>query len=317
MPGTSHLPGAPPADAFLAGGLAAIAVAIVLLVVLARSRGARPDAVTDVLTTIETHYGVSAARRDAPRPVRRLSVPLAALRALAERLTPGGAAATLQRRLDAAGNPGAWTPERVLAYKGLGLVLAGAVFGLVALGDGPVSALLLGPAGAAAGFFLPDLLLYNAALRRQDAITRALPNVLDLLCVSVEAGLGFDAALQRVAQGTEGPLAAELVRAIQETQIGKSREEALSALAGRVAVEELRSFVAALVHAADLGIPIGKVLREQAREMRVKRRQRAEEAAQKVPVKITFPVAVCVLPALFIVVLGPGVLGLLSSSLFR
>lgn len=311
--------GAPPylPDVLLGAGLAAVAAAIVLIVALARSGRPRPDAVADALATIETHYSVATARRAGPRPARGLAFPLMALRALAERLTPGGTAAALQRRLDAAGNPGAWTPERVLAYKGLGLVAAGAVFALVALGDGPVTALVLGPAGAAAGFFLPDLLLYNAALRRRDAILRALPNVLDLLCVSVEAGLGFDAALQRVAQGTDGPLAAELVRAIQETQIGKSREEALRALAGRVAVEELRSFVAALIHAAELGIPIGTVLREQAREMRVKRRQRAEEAAQKVPVKITFPVAVCVLPALFIVVLGPGVLGLLSSSLFR
>jgi tight adherence protein C len=167
--------------------------------------------------------------------------------------------------------------------------------------------------GAIIGFFLPELLVYNAGVRRQDAITKTLPDVLDLLCVSVEAGLGFDAALSRVARNTTGPLAGELARVLQEMQIGKSREEALKALSGRTSVAELRTFVAALVQASDLGIPIGNVLREQAKEMRLKRRQRAEEIAQKLPVKITFPVIVCILPALFIVVIGPGVLSLMQT----
>lgn len=302
-------------EVLLVAGLAAIAGAIVLIVTALTRDDAGPTGVAGALASIEKDYAGSA-RRTGPAAPRPASPLMGALRLLAERLAPRNAATVLQRRLDAAGNPGGWTPESVLAYKGLGLLLAGAVFGLVATAGGPASALVLGPAGAAAGFFLPDLLLYNAALRRQDAVTRALPDVLDLLCVSVEAGLGFDAALHRVAHRTTGPLAGELVRALQEMQIGKSREEALQALAARVGVDELRSFVSALVQASELGIPVGNVLREQAREMRVKRRQRAEEAAQKVPVKITFPVALCILPALFIVVLGPGVLGILTSSLF-
>jgi tight adherence protein C len=305
-------------DTLLMSGLAAIAGAIVLGATLAVRNDPRPPGVAEVLASIENDYaGQGGAWRAGPAAARRLSPPMRTMRRLAVRLAPRSVEATLQRRLEAAGNPGHWTPERILAYKGLGLVVAGLVFGLVALGNGPVSALVMGPTGAAIGFYLPDLLLYNAALRRQDAIRHALPNILDLLCVSVEAGLGFDAALHRVAHQTTGPLAGELARALQEMQIGKSREEALRGLAGRVAVEELRAFVAALVQASELGIPIGKILREQANEMRVKRRQRAEEAAQKVPVKITFPVALCILPALFIVVLGPGILGILSSSLFQ
>src|SRR4051794_39206448 len=148
-------------DPLLGGGLAAIAVAIVLVVfLLRRDRG--PAGVSDVLASIERHYGGQATPKDAPDRAGRLAPALRPLRALAERLAPSTVGATLQRRLDAAGNPGAWTTERVLAYKGLGLVGAGLVFALVSLGDRPLSALVLGPAGAAIGYFLPDLLLYNA-----------------------------------------------------------------------------------------------------------------------------------------------------------
>ncbi|REE96817.1 type II secretion system F family protein [Thermomonospora umbrina] len=299
----------------LLAGLSALGSAIFIVVLLVVRDRSEPQGVAGMVAAIEKDYAGRA--RPGERNGGRLGPPvMLALRLLAERLVPSDSGVRLQRRLDAAGNPAGWTPERVLAYKGLGLVLAGMVFGLVALGDGVGGALLLGLVGAVIGFFLPDVLLYNAALRRRDAIVRELPDVLDLLCVSVESGLGFDAALHRVAHSTGGPLAGELVRALQEVQIGKSREEALSALAARVAVEDLHAFVAALVQAAELGVPIGNVLREQAREMRVRRRQRAEEAAQKVAVKITFPVALCILPALFIVVLGPGILSIMSSSLF-
>lgn len=185
------------------------------------------------------------------------------------------------------------------------------------LGNGGVGSLLaFATIGAAAGFFLPDLLVHNAGLRRQTEIRTALPDVLDLLVVSVEAGLGFDAALDRVARNIDGPLAGELSRVMQEMQIGMSREDALRGLAQRTSVDELKSFVAALVQASDLGIPIGKVLREQGKEMRIKRRQLAEETAQKLPVKITFPVMICIMPALFIVVLGPGVLGIMRTGVF-
>jgi len=162
--------------------------------------------------------------------------------------------------------------------------------------------------GAVVGFYLPDLLLYNAGLRRQAQIQRALPDSLDMLTVCMEAGLGFDAALAQVAHNTAGPLAAEFTRALQEMQIGQARSDALRAMLSRTTVPELRVFVSALVQAGELGIPIAKVLREQAGEMRVRRRQRAEEQAQKVPVKIMFPLITCLFPALMVVVIGPGIL---------
>jgi tight adherence protein C len=169
--------------------------------------------------------------------------------------------------------------------------------------------------GAAIGFFLPDLLLYNAGTKRQEKIRLALPDALDMLTVCVEAGLGFDAALAQVARNTAGPLAAEFARALQEMQIGKSRADALRATAERSSAPELRAFVSALVQASELGVPVAAVLREQAKEMRLKRRQHAEERAQKVPVKILFPLILCLFPGMFVVIIGPGAIRI-AQSLF-
>ena len=228
---------------------------------------------------------------------------------LAVRLSPSGITATLRRRLDLAGNPSAWTPDRILAAKGLGLFVFGGLgvaYGLRSVGLLIVAAALAG----AAGFFLPDVLLYNAGVKRQEKLQRALPDALDMLTVCVEAGLGFDAALAQVARNTTGPLAAEFSRVLQEMQIGKSRSQALRSLTDRTTVPELRSFVSALVQAGELGITIADVLREQAREMRLRRRQRAEEKAQKVPVKILFPLVFCLFPSMFIVIIGPGMISI-------
>lgn len=234
---------------------------------------------------------------------------LAAMVRLARRLSSAGAGERLQYRLDVAGNPGGWTVERLLGVKGAGLVLLG-LFGVLLGHKTPATALLLGGALAAAGFFLPNVLLYNTGLKRQQQIQRDLPDALDLLVISVEAGLGFDAAIGQVARNTDGPLAAECFRVLQEMQIGKSRQEAFRALSERGDVPELRSFTQAIIQADALGIPIARVLHQQADEMRIKRRQRAEEMAQKVPVKILFPLVVFILPALFVVVIGPGALSI-------
>jgi len=303
--------------ATLLAGMGALAAALVLLLSPPR-RSDRPTGVAGALHSIETEYA-GKATGTVPPPSRdeRLAEPLMRrLRMLAQSLSPGTGVEGLQRRLDLAGNPGAWTPERILSYKGLGLLAVGATGALV--GSGSVPGILLGAAlGSLFGFFLPDILLYNAGLRRQEELKRSLPDTLDLLVVSVEAGLGFDAALTRVAQHTSGPLAEELARVLQEIRIGKSRTEALRSMGERVAVEEVRTFIAALVQARELGMSIGVVLREQAREARLKSRQRAEEMAQKVPVKVMFPVVLCILPALIITVVGPGVLSIMESPLFR
>jgi tight adherence protein C len=212
---------------------------------------------------------------------------------------------SLQRRLDLAGNPGSWTPDRVLAAKGIGLLVLGGLGALFGLGS-PAWFVLCAGLGALIGFFLPDVLLYNSGDKRQAKIQAALPDAMDMLTVCVEAGLGFDAAMVQVARNTTGPLAGEFARALQEMQLGASRAQALRAMTARTTVPELRVFVSALTQATELGITVAQVLREQAGEMRLKRRQRAEGKAQKVQVKILFPLVFCLFPALFVVLLGPA-----------
>lgn len=293
----------------------ALTLAIALLVIsVAPARPLRGAA--RALAVIEQGYSQVAPGRARSR--RGAASSPSWLRAIGRRLSPAGAAAGLQHRLDIAGNPGTWTPDRVLAAKGIGLLglgVVGTMYGLAITHSIGLTFIGL-VVGAAVGFYLPDLLLYNAGLRRQQKIQRALPDSLDMLTVCMEAGLGFDAALAQVAQNTDGPLAAEFTRALQEMQIGQGRTDALRSLLTRTTVPELRVFVAALVQAGELGIPISKVLREQAGEMRIKRRQRAEEQAQKVPVKIMFPLITCLFPALMVVVIGPGILRI-AHALFH
>lgn len=294
----------------LAGGLAALGVAIALLVIAIVPARSRERGVAQALAAIDQSYTQSSS---AAAGAGEIHLP-GWLRTLALRLSPTGYAAKLQRRLDLAGNPGRWTPDRILAAKGLGLIglaMLGALYGL----HNPALLILCAAIGGAIGFFLPDILLYNSGQKRQAKLQVALPDALDMLTVCVEAGLGFDAALAQVARNTEGPLAAEFARVLQEMQIGKSRSQALRAMADRTTVPEARAFVSALVQAGELGIPVGRVLREQAKEMRVRRRQRAEGKAQQVPVKITFPLILCIFPAILVVVLGPGIINI-AHSLF-
>lgn len=265
------------------------------------------------LSAIDTVYGagrlaqVTTEERVTQPPV---SSPMTKIGRAA---TPRPALATLRRWLDYAGNPPYWTVDRIFEIKGLGLIVvgvAGVAIGLV-LG-GPEGALLGAVVGALVGFFAPDIVLYQVSHNRQEQIERTLPDILDTLTVSVEAGLGFDAALMQITRYGKGPLAREFARVLQEMQIGRSRVDALRALSQRTSVAALKSFCSIVVQATELGVPIANVLREQSREMRVRRRQRAEELAQKVPVKILFPLIFCLFPALFIVILGPGVITILE-----
>jgi tight adherence protein C len=234
------------------------------------------------------------------------------LRNLALRISPAGYGRWLRNRLDFAGNPPAWPADRVIAFKGVGLVLGLLLGALVGLGHG-LLVVLFPIIGGALGFFLPDILVYNTGDKRQAALLNALPDALDMMTVCVEAGLGFDAALSRVALNLEGPMATECARVLQEMQFGMSRVEALRSFADRTNVSEIRSFVSAVVQSSELGISIGVVLREQAREMRLRRRQNAEEKAQKMQVKIVIPLILCLLPALFLVVIGPGALNIVHA----
>jgi len=215
----------------------------------------------------------------------------------------------VNRLIELAGNPPALTAERIVAFK--------IVFGIVGVVVGILVAPLLPFTGffvpvmtvgvfSLAGYTFPSAGLAARASKRQKEIRKALPDTMDLLTISVEAGLGFDAALAQVVKNVPGPLSEEIARMLQEMQIGVTRAEALRHLNDRTDVPELDGFVLSMIQADKYGVGVAKVLRAQSTELRQKRRQRAEEVAQKVPLKLLFPMIFLVLPALFIVILGPG-----------
>jgi tight adherence protein C len=240
---------------------------------------------------------------------------LSRTQSMGRRLTPEDASERIREKLELAGNPFGWTVERVMAGKVVGFAAALVVSLTLALIMGLSFLTTLGfvVIVSLVGYMAPNMYLYQQTFDRSEKLQRALPDAIDLLTISVESGLGFDAACAQVARNTEGPLSEEFARMLQEMQIGRGRSEALRSLAERTNLPDLRSFVSAMVQADAFGIPVGQVLRVQSSEIRVKRRQWAEEMAQKVPVKILVPLIFCILPCLFIAVLGPAGISIMNS----
>jgi tight adherence protein C len=234
---------------------------------------------------------------------------------VARRLSGSDAPERIRRRLDVAGNPAGWTVERVQAGKVIGAVtlflISLALTGVI--GNGITVRIVVVLIATSIGWLGPNLYLYQKVFDRSKRMQRELPDAIDLMTISVESGLAFDAAVQQVARNTEGPLADEFSRVLREMQIGQGRAQALRGLAERTEVDDVKSFVTAMVQADSFGIPIANVLRIQSSEIRTKRRQHAEEQAQKVPVKITVPLIFCILPCLFIAVMGPAVIHIMDS----
>lgn len=227
---------------------------------------------------------------------------------LAMRMSPAGKRMELQRKLRNAGTD--MTPRTLLGIKGV-LCITGLVmlFLGVAAGSGPV---LFGGLGLfVAGFLGPDFWLNSRIRSRRDAIERELPDTLDLLTVSVEAGLGFDAALSKVCEKMNGPLIEEFEAVAREIRVGETRREALRHLGDRVESDDLRSFARSIIQADELGTSLGRTLKVQADDMRVHRQLTAEEKAMKAPVKMLFPTVLFIFPAMFIVILGPAFLNIM------
>ena len=223
--------------------------------------------------------------------------------------TGSGTAARTQRKLELAGmQDTGWTVERILVIRFLSLAVGTAMALALLSGGVDRNRLLLAIAVGGASYLAPNAWLDRKASERQGLIERQLPDVMDQLTVSVEAGLGFDAAMARSAEGRSGPLADELRRVIQDVQVGMPREEALERMVERTDVADLRQFVVSVRQSTKHGLPIGRVLRVQSQELREKRRARVEEKAASLPVKIVFPLVFCILPSLFVVILGPAAL---------
>lgn len=224
------------------------------------------------------------------------------------RFTPLDLYGRTNRLIVLAGNPPAWTAERIVAFK-IVFAIVGVVGGIAVGSVLPVPSAVMVMTVALFGLFgytIPSAAVSARASKRQKEIRKALSDTMDLLTISVEAGLGFDAALAQVVKNVPGPLSQEIARTLQEMQIGVNRMEALRHLSDRTEVEELDGFVLSMIQADKYGVGVANVLRAQSKELRQKRRQRAEEMAQKVPLKLLFPTIFMILPALFIVILGPG-----------
>ena len=227
-------------------------------------------------------------------------------------LTPDGTVARLDRLAGRAGRPADWPVSKLVAAKLVLLAVAGGLGVLVVSANVSALNLLMVLAVTLVAYFVPELLLYSRGQERQEAIGLELADTLDQMTIAVEAGLGFESAMSRAGKNGKGPLAEELVRTLQDIAVGQPRREAYLALAERTGAPDLRRFIGAVVQADAYGVSIADVLRTQAQEMRLKRRQRAEEKAMQIPVKVIFPLILCILPTLFIVLLGPAVMDIVA-----
>ena len=232
------------------------------------------------------------------------------------RFTPQKAIQDTARRLELAGNPWPIDAATFLAIRFiLAVVLGGLLIAVVLISppSNPTDNFMYIGGAAFAGFFLPHLLLTSKITSRQNEIRKAMPDALDLLTICVEAGLGFDAAMSKVSEKWENQLSLAFARTIREVQLGKVRREALKDMSDRLGIAEMTSFVAAIIQSEQLGVSMARVLRIQSDQMRVKRRQRAEEEAHKAPIKMIIPMALLIFPSIMIIILTPAALQIMNS----
>jgi tight adherence protein C len=249
---------------------------------------------------------------------QRVVVPIVARSGrMARRITPLDTRDRIARKLRLAGNPKGWDAERVLAFKVIGAISGFVIALFVAslMSPAPFIATVIIGLLTFAGFVAPDSMLNRRVEERQREILRTLSDTLDLLTISVEAGLSLNAAIAQVVQNVPGVLSSEFARMLQEIQLGVPRSDAFRQLAERTDVEELNAFALAMIQADVFGVSIASVLRTQAEQLRIKRRQAAEAKAQQTPVKIVFPLILCILPALFVVIIGPGAIQIINNLL--
>lgn len=287
-------------------GLLAVGAAVYALALALGVVGQRSKAVRERLTVGGSG---SQAAGSAVAPLVKVSAEQPGFTGLVSKAS----VAKIDRNLLLAGRPEGWTVARVvmlrLAATGLGVFL---LFSLVP-DDPSLTNWAIGAMAVAVGWFGPSVIVQHRAEARQFSIQQELPDVLDQVTISIESGLGFEAAFAHIGERRTGPLAEEIVRVVQDMRLGMSRREAYEAMAERTDVDDLRNFVKSIIQAEQYGVSISKVVRTQATEIRFARRKRAEAAALKVPVKILFPLMTCIFPVLFIVILTPAFISISAA----
>jgi tight adherence protein C len=300
--------------------VAAIAAGAILLIVLALAGDSPVDPVQARLTQLGTMQAKNLEELELQQPfLERTIRPLAAaLSGRMSRVASSSFQEKAEKRLALAGNPGNLRVGDWLGIKAVaaivGALLFFFLFGIVGvLGLPPVLRLLMGVVGLAFGYTIPEFWLGGRVRKRQHLILLQIPDCLDLLTISVRAGLGFDAALGKVVEKLEGPLVDEFRRALAEVRVGKARRDALRDIVPRTEVVPLTNFIGAIILAVQLGVSFSKVLQVQSERVRIERRQRAEEMAAKAPIKMLFPLVGCIFPSLFIIILGPAIILIMQN----
>jgi len=293
--------------------VAALAAGAILLIFLGLAGNPPVDPVQARLAQLGTMQAKNLEQLELQQPfIERTLRPLVAgLSGRISRITSSSFSERTGKRLAMAGNPGDLGIADWLGIKAIGAVIGGIVFFLLftfLLAMGPVGGLALGVLGVVIGYIAPEFWLGGRVKKRQKAILLMIPDTLDLLTISVRAGLGFDAALSRVVDKLKGPLSDEFRRALAEVRVGRARRDALRDIVPRTEVTPLTNFIGAIIQAEQLGVSISKVLQVQSEQLRIERRQRAEEQAAKAPIKMLFPLVGCIFPSLFIVILGPAII---------
>ena len=295
--------------------IAAAAAGAILLIAFGLAGSSPVDPVQARLTQLGTMQAKNLEELELQAPfLERTLRPIAAgLSGRMSRVASSSFQERTEKRLALAGNPGNlrvadWLGIKVVSAV-VGALLFVFLFGIVGiLGLPPILRILMGGVGLLFGYTIPEFWLGGRVKKRQHLILLQIPDALDLLTISVRAGLGFDAALGKIVEKMEGPLVDEFRRALAEVRVGKARREALRDIVPRTEVGPLTNFLGAIIQAEQLGVSISKVLQVQSEQLRIERRQRAEEQAAKAPIKMLFPLVGCIFPSLFIVILGPAII---------
>jgi tight adherence protein C len=289
----------------------------ILLLFVGLASGSPVDPVQARLTQLGSAQARNLEELELQQPFteRTLRPLVARISKMSSRLGSASSTENAEKRLAMAGNPGDlrvtdWMGVKVLVGIAIAAI-AFLVFGLLI--GGVVVGLFLGLVGFGIGFLIPEFWLGRRIKARQKLILRMIPDTLDLLTISVRAGLGFDGALAKVVEKLPGPLTDEFRRALAEVRVGKARRDALRDMVPRTNVQPLSNFIGAIIQAEQLGVSISKVLQVQSEQLRIERRQRAEEQAARAPIKMLFPLVGCIFPSLFIVILGPAIISIMKT----